>query len=194
MYAGVDDPHIKSMPVVSTDDERWITEEQFNILRQGAGEDFNAITYLKSLDDVSKEDLLKAIAEKNANGNSNENSTNSNSNSNTNSNSNSNANSNSNSNSNSNANAPAYRSTSAVSSSRSVGTSGSTLASAVTADESADDAQSEDSKASPSKAKSYEVSKTPATKSADSNSLIYAVVGVLAIGAVLGFGFMRRRK
>ena len=56
---------------------------------------------------------------------------------------------------------------------------------------SADDSKSDAKK---SDSKSYEVSKSPAVKSADSNSLIYALVGVLAIGAVLGFGYMRRKK
>ena len=40
----------------------------------------------------------------------------------------------------------------------------------------------------------FEVSKTPATKSTDSNALAYAVVGVLAIGALLGLGYVRRNK
>ena len=62
-------------------------------------------------------------------------------------------------------------------------------------DNSAQD-NSADNKKSDSKApsKSYEVSKSPATKSADSNSLVYALLGVVAIGAVLGFGYMRRGK
>ena len=40
-----------------------------------------------------------------------------------------------------------------------------------------------------SNGKSYEVSKTPATKSIDSNSLIYALVGVLAIGILISLDF-----
>ena len=184
LYAGKDNPYLKAEPIVSTDDERWINEDQYNMLKQGAGENFNAISYLKSLDDsVTKEGVIKAN-QANSNGNSD---SNSNSSSNSNSNSNTNANSNSNSQASSASNRPS-------SSSSSVGTSGATATSAPAfSDDSAQDSASDDSKSSPSNSKSYEVSKTPATKSADSNSLIYALVGVLAIGAVLGFGYMRRK-
>ncbi|SEL41496.1 Protein containing a metal-binding domain shared with formylmethanofuran dehydrogenase subunit E [Methanobrevibacter gottschalkii] len=56
------------------------------------------------------------------------------------------------------------------------------------------DSDVEDKGEDSSNGKSYEVSKTPATKSIDSNSLIYALVGVLAIGILIGLGFMKRRK
>ena len=195
MYADVENPNIKAMPIVSTDSEKWINEEQFNMLKQGAGDDFNAITYLKSLDNVTKEDLLKAM-ENSTNDGSNSNSgsksnsgsnANSNGGANTNSaNTNANTNANSNSPSNSVSSTPSHRS----SSSASLGTSGAIATSAPS-----EDAESEDASAdSPSEASSYEVSKTPATKSADSNALVYALVGVLAIGILLGLGFVRRNK
>ena len=60
-------------------------------------------------------------------------------------------------------------------------------------DDSAQNAES-DSKNSPSDSKSYEVSKSIPTKSVDSNSLIYALIGVLAIGIVLGLGYMKRKN
>ena len=75
--------------VVKTSEEKWITAEQFNLLKSGSGE-LNTMSYIKSLDgSVTKEDLLKQL-EKNNNSN-----TNTNANNNTNFNSNSNVNENS---------------------------------------------------------------------------------------------------
>lgn len=181
IYGNRNNPNVKSKPIVSTVNEKWITEEQFNMLKQGAGDDFNVLSYLKSLDDVTKEDLLKSINQ------------NSNSNSNSNSKPNINPNSNSNSNSNSSSNAIASHTNSNPSSSGSVGTSGAVVSSAYVG-EFTKDAESEDSQNGPDDAKSYEVSKSPAAKSADSNSLIYALIGVLAIGILLGVGYMKRDK
>ncbi len=201
MYAGTENPNIKALPVVSTDCEKWINEEQYNMLKQGSGDDYNAITYLKSLDNVTKEDLLKSMedtSKSNSNGKSNNDgnsNSNANSNSNSNANSNSNSNANSNSNSNSNSNNPETQTTYSPSYTGSVGTSGDVATESPVTDDAAQD-DSSDNKKDDSKgsSKSYEVSKSPATKSADSNSLIYALIGVVAIGAVLGFGYMRRDK
>lgn len=56
-------------------------------------------------------------------------------------------------------------------------------------------APSEDAVADgPSEDAAYEVSKTPSTKSTDPNALAYAVVGVLAIGALLGLGYVKRNR
>ena len=52
---------------------------------------------------------------------------------------------------------------------------------------------SEADQSSDSKSKSYEVSKSIETQSADSNNLLYALIGILAIGIVLGLGYMRRK-
>ena len=205
MYGNRPNDNIMSRPVVSMANEKWINEEQFNMLKQGAGDDYNAISYLKSLDEVTKEELLKSIeAKSNSNSNSDGN-TNSNSKSNTNANSkfngnsnsksnaNSNSNSNANSNSNSNPNNPVSQVSSSSSYSGSVGTSGDVATNAPANDESAQDAKA-NSKNSPSNSKSYEVSKSIPAKSADSNSLIYALIGVLAIGVVLGLGYMKRKN
>ena len=207
MYGNRPNADIKSRPVIVMDSEKWIDEEQFNMLKAGAGDDYNSISYLRSLESVTKEDILKANAEKqkansnqNDNGNSNNNG-NSNSNAHTKTNSNGKAKPSTSSNSNSNdgsvddapvqtADSPSY--TSSVGTSGEVATSAPTPAAADAA--TTQDAKSKDSKSKPSDSKSYEVQKTPATKSADSNSLIYALIGVLAIGAVLGFGYMKRGK
>lgn len=88
LYKGINNPNVLENFVVKTSEEKWITAEQFNLLKSGSG-DFNAISYIKSLDSLTKEDLLKQL-EKNNNSN-----TNTNTNTNTNSNSNSNVNENS---------------------------------------------------------------------------------------------------
>lgn len=176
MYGNRPNDDIKSRPTITTVSEKWITEEQFNMLKQGVGSGFNSISYLKSLANVTKEDLLKAM---------NQNSNNNNSNSNT----NSNSSSNSNSNSNSNAQVPNVN----PSQSSSVGTSGSVISSP-SASVSAQNNEADDSQNDQGDAKSYEISKSPAAKSVDSNSLIYALIGVLAIGILLGVGYIKRDK
>ncbi|MGN0176353.1 MAG: FmdE family protein [Methanobrevibacter sp.] len=177
MYSNRPNADIISRPTVKMNFEKWITEEQFNMLKQGAGDNHNPISYLKSLDNVTKEDLLKAREN-----NSNSNNPNSNVNG---DHTNSNYTSNSNSKS-SNSNNPVSQSTSSSSYSTSIGTSGAVATNAP----SETDVDSNDG---PSDAKSYEVSKTPAVKTADSNSLIYALIGVLVIGIILGLGYMKRK-
>ena len=89
LYKGINNPNVLENFVVKTSEEKWITAEQFNLLKSGSGE-LNTMDYIKSLDgSVTKEDLLKQL-EKNNNSN-----TNTNTNTNTNSNSNSNVNENS---------------------------------------------------------------------------------------------------
>lgn len=189
IYADNENPNIKDLPVVSTDSEKWINEEQFNMLKQGAGDDFNAITYLKSLEDVTKEDLLKSME----NGTNSGDTTNTDSNDNgTSTNSNSNSNSNSNTNSNSGSNIVSPSPSQKSSRSAGVGTSGALAVAAPTENVASEEA--EDASESSDDVSSYEVSKTPATKSADSNALVYALVGVLAIGALLGLGYVKRNK
>ena len=179
LYSGRANSDIKSTPVVTTVSEKWITEEQFNMLKQGAGENFNSISYLKSLENVTKEDLLNAM---NQNSNSNSNSNNSNTN----------ATSNTNSNSNSNSNSNVPDSGAKPSGSASVGTTGAIISSV--SSQSPTQGESEDSQNGKDNAKAYEVSKSPAAKSIDSNSLLYALIGVLAIGILLGVGYVKRSK
>ena len=42
--------------------------------------------------------------------------------------------------------------------------------------------------------KSYEVSKKPATKSADNNAILVAIAAVLILGAILGYGYLKRKN
>ena len=188
LYNGRENPELIAAPNPGAHFEKNITEEQFNALKQGTASGLNPIAFLKSLPDVSKEDLLKAMqSSNNTNDNSNSDNTNDGTNTNTNDGTNSNSGSNAigaNTNSNHNSN-PNVRSRSAG-----VGTNGAIATAAPAEDTPAEDADAD----SPSEDAAYEVSKTPSTKSTDSNALAYAVVGVLAIGALLGLGYVRRNK
>ena len=172
LYRGLDNPNVLEKPVIKTSEEKWITAEQFNILKSGSG-DFNAISYIKSLDSLTKEDLLKQL-EKNNNSN-----TNTNTNTNTNSNSNSNVNENSHSSASSagvsnNRNMP-------QSSNSNVGDSNNAL------DSSSADLGSDDGK-------SYEVSKKSPAKSINPDYMPYVIIVILIVGILVGVGYMKHRK
>ena len=185
LYNGRENPELIAAPNPGAHYEKWITEEQFNALKQGTASGSNPIAYLKSLPDVTKEDLLKAMENKTNSGNTDSNSTNTNSGS-EGTNTNDGSNTNSAGNSNSVISSPSHRS----SNSNTVGTQGAIATAAPSEDAASEDADAD----TPSEDAAYEVSKTPATKSTDSNALAYAVVGVLAIGALLGLGYVRRNK
>lgn len=63
LYKNNENPFVKEKQVVSHSDDRWITEEQYNVMKSGGNG--NSLKYLRSLPKVSKEDLLKQIADKN---------------------------------------------------------------------------------------------------------------------------------
>ena len=175
LYAGVDNPNLRDGPVVSTDCEKWITEDQFNLLKQGS-EDLNAISYLKSLPNVTKEEAIKAS---NANGNSgNENG---NSNSGTNS---GNAQSNSTSNSNSQ---NSQQNTNPVNNNPSKGSpnvGSSSVALASQAATAADDASEDSADESDEGGDAYEITEKPATKEINTNTIILAIAAVLIVGGI----------
>ncbi len=197
IYADNENPNIKALPEVSLDSEKWINEEQFNMLKTGAGDEFNAITYLKSLEDVTKEDLLKAMQSSNST-NDNSNSANTNGGTDTNINGGTDTNKNDETDTNSGSNAIGTNSNSnnptskpnVRSRSTGIGTNGAIATAAPSEDSPSEDVEAD----SPSEEAVYEVSKTPSTKSTDSNALAYAAAGVLAIGALLGLGYVRRNK
>ena len=173
LYKGINNPNVLENFVVKTSEEKWITAEQFNLLKSGSGE-LNTMDYIKSLDgSVTKEDLLKQL-EKNNNSN-----TNTNTNTNTNSNSNSNVNENSHSSASSagvsnNRNMP-------QSSNSNVGDSNNAL------DSSSADLGSDDGK-------SYEVSKKSPAKSINPDYMPYVVIVILIVGILVGVGYMKHRK
>ena len=180
LYNGNENPILtENYHTVAHGDSRWITQEQYQTIISGG--EGSSLKYLRSLDDVSKEDLLKAIEESKANAESNNTNTNTNSNTKTNSNSNSNVPSSS-SNIGSNTAQRSYSS---------VGTSSNNRVNDVS--DASDESDNSDGSPSDS-GKSYEVTKQPVTKSASNNNLIYAVVGVLIIGVLFGVGYMRRKN
>ena len=194
LYNGRENPIIKdpeNYHVLTHGDSRWITQEQFEQLK--AGGDGSSLKYLRNLDDISKEDLLKAMADSKTDNTKDNTKDNTNKVKDSKSGSKS-TNSGSSANNNGATTDSIYSSASAATSAQSVnvGESSEPLENSASDDSSADDSKADNSKADSKK--SFEVSKTPATKSADSNSLIYALIGVLAIGAVLGFGYIRRGK
>lgn len=182
LYNGNENPILtENYHTVAHGDSRWITQEQYQTIISGG--EGSSLKYLRSLDDVSKEDLLKAIEESKANAESN--------NTNTNTNSNTNTNTNSNSNSNVPSSSSNIGSNTAQRSYSSVGTSSNNRVNDVS--DASDESDNSDGSPSDS-GKSYEVTKQPVTKSASNNNLIYAVVGVLIIGVLFGVGYMRRKN
>ena len=188
LYNGRDNPILtENYHTIAHGDSRWITQEQLQTLTSGGDEKGSSLQFLRSLKDISKEDLLKQIAESKNQGNTESNSTN------TNTNSNSNANTNTNSNSNANTPAVPSRTTTTQSSSSSVGVSNTPVSTSTSTPASQDSSSDNPSDASSDKPKSYEVNKKDVAKSSD-NNLAYAVIGALVIGALFGLGYMRTRK
>lgn len=175
LYNGRDNPILtENYHTIAHGDSRWITQEQLNTITSGGEDGSSSLSYLRSLDDISKEDLLKQIADSQKDSESNNTNTNANTESNT-----------TNSNSNSNANPSVPSSSNAQRGSSSVGTSSTPIS-----------ASSEDAYESPSddesSGKAYELDK-PVSKSGSFNA-VYAVIGALVIGALFGVGYMRTRK
>ncbi|MBE6509655.1 MAG: formylmethanofuran dehydrogenase [Methanobrevibacter millerae] len=175
LYNGNPNPILtENYHTVAHGDSRWITQEQYQTIL--AGGEGSSLKYLRGLEDISKEDLLKSMQNNNPQESNN---TNTNMNTNTNTQPNSNVPSSS-----------SVGSNNAQRSYSSVGTSSSTrpISDTSTSQDSPDDSSSESGES-----KSYEISKKPVTKSSN-NNLIYSVVAVLIIGALFGVGYMRRKK
>lgn len=181
LYNGRENPIVtENYHKVGHSDSRWISHDQLQtILSGGEG---SSLKYLRSLEDISKEDLLKQIAEKN-NQNSNEKSNNTNTNSNT--------NTDSNKNSNTNNQLSSSRPTTTQSSYFSVGVSSNPVS--TSSSEPEESSQNPSNDASSNGQKSYEIDKKSVTKS-NNNNLIYAVIGALIIGVLFGLGYMRTKK
>ena len=172
IYAKKDNPLVISKPTVESNEEKWITYEQYLELTSGS-KDLNALSYLKGLPSVSKEDLLNSMK--------NNSESNSNSNTNTNSNSDSNANENSHSSANvNNVGVSSNYNNMPQSSSYDVGNSNDVLGS--------------DSEVSEDEGKSYEVSKKSPAKSINPDYMPYVVIVILIVGILVGAGYMKHRK
>ena len=172
IYAKKDNSLVISKPTVESNEEKWITYEQYLELTSGS-KDLNALSYLKGLPSVSKEDLLNSMK--------NNSESNSNSNTNTNSNSDSNANENSHSSANvNNVGVSSNYNNMPQSSSYDVGNSNDVLGS--------------DSEVSEDEGKSYEVSKKSPAKSINPDYMPYVVIVILIVGILVGAGYMKHRK
>lgn len=168
LYKGNKNPNVLSNVNINTDQERWITQEQFDLIKKGVFEDnLNTLTYLKSLDPITKEELLEKI-----NGNKEPN--------------NPNNPNHSNNGVVSNSSSHVQSSSNSASSSSSVGLSNVAKS---TADTSQAEAASDDGES-----KGYEISKKTANKSIDSNNLIYAIAIILILGVLGGIGYLKYKK
>ncbi|WP_292796530.1 FmdE family protein [Methanobrevibacter sp.] len=179
LYNGRDNPILTdNYHKVAHSDSRWITQEQLQTITSGG--EGSSLKYLRSLEDISKEDLLKQIAD------SNKENTNTESN-------NTNTNTNTNTDSNSNVNNPSVPSTNTNQRSySSVGTSNNPISTS-TASTSEDSSESPSDDSSNDDSKAYEINKKPVSKSG-SNNLVYAVIGALVLGALFAVGYMRTKK
>lgn len=183
LYNGKDNPILtENYHRVAHNDSRWITQEQFQTIISGG--EGSSLQYLRSLEEISKEDLLSQIAEANKPTNTESNGTNTNTESDS-SNTNTESNSNSNSQQSSSSNVPARTATRGSSS---VGSSSTPISRTDSEDDSSDSPSDESSQSN-----AYEISKKPVTKSG-SNNLIYAIAGALIIGVLFGIGYMRRKN
>lgn len=184
LYNGRENPIVtENYHKVGHSDSRWISHDQLQtILSGGEG---SSLKYLRSLEDISKEDLLKQIAESNGqNSNSESNS----------SNTNTNANTNTNTNPNGNANNQAIPSrTTTQSGYSSVGVSSSPVSTSASASEDTS-SESPSNDASSNNQKSHEIDKKPSVTKSSNNNLVYAVIGALIIGVLFGLGYMRTKK
>jgi cobalamin biosynthesis Mg chelatase CobN len=175
LYNGVSNPNIKEGNSILGSETRYITQEQFNFIKSGGGKDTNAISYLKSLPNMSKQDLLDSM-KKNDNQNNgtvivdNGGSSSSSSNS-----------------IQSNHGSSASNSLGSTSASNSnLGSSNSIGSNSVS---------SSSSSSSDAKGAAYEINQQASSSSGiNSNNLIYAIILVLIIGAFAGFGFIKTRK
>ena len=180
LYNGVSNPNIKEGNSILGSETRYITQEQFNFIKSGGGKDTNAISYLKSLPNMSKQDLLDSMNKNKDNQNNgtvivdNDGSSSSASN-NIQSSQSSGA-----SNSGSNSLGSTSASNSNLGSSNSIGSNS---------------VSSSSSSSSDAKGAAYEINQQASSSSGiNSNNLIYAIILVLIIGAFAGFGFIKTRK
>lgn len=178
LYAGRTNSNVKEGVTVQANHETWINEEQYLALISGA-DNLNALSYIKGLPIVSKEDLLKVnTPNKNLNIESNKSSNSNYNNSNKQDSSNTRYQSNS-------LDQSASLGQSNSLGQNSVGISSNSLDGAgESADESGSDAD---------QGESYEIESTT-NKSINANNMVYALIGVLVIGILLGLGYIRRKN
>lgn len=188
MYKGIQNPNIKEGNTILSTESRYITQDQFDMLKSGSGNQANALSYIKSLPNLSKEEVLKSINQSNPTNPTNP----------------------TNPNTNNNHNGTVWTNNGGSASSASSGYSNGQLSSGLNSYNSIGSSVSTPSSvgatydansagagaASSSNGKAYEVSQSGSSSSSgiNSNNFVYAVILVLIIGAFAGFGFIRARK
>ena len=184
MYKGdYSSENLVSAPVITATARKEIDEDMLHTIVSGATntEQGNTIDYIMSLDDKLPEVPKPQEDPNNANANNNNQNNHKNNGPLVNG-------SSSKTSQNSQPSNGVSKSISGISSS--VGTTVNAVASSV-ASESDDDAS--DDSAEESEGKSYEINKKPATKEGNSNAIILAIVAVLIVGAIFGFGYIKRK-
>ena len=169
LYNGVANPNIKEGNSILGSETRYITQEQFNFIKSGGTKDTNAISYLKSLPNMSKQDLLDSMNKNKDNQNNGtvivDNGGSSSSSSNN------------------------------IQSSQSSGASNSGSNSLGSTSASSSNVGSSNSSSSDAKGAAYEINQQASSSSGiNSNNLIYAIILVLIIETFTSFDFIKTQK
>jgi formylmethanofuran dehydrogenase subunit E-like metal-binding protein len=206
MHKGNKNDKVVEDLVVKASEEKYINEEQFNLLKSGSG-DLNTMTFIKSLPALTEEEVMAQNA---ANQNTTDESNNNQNDTNTNNDNQQNNNNQPNNNQqNTNNNRPTSNtnrysnprsSTSSSPNTVSVGTTAqATAALAEDTEKSEDnkDSQEETPESSespePSSGKAYEVSQNTPTNN-NSMNILYFAGSLILVGGLAGYGFLRYRK
>lgn len=188
IYKGNPNPNVKELPEVLGSEERYITAEQFNVIKSGGTDDLNIMSFIKSLPNLSKEQVIAQQAQQNQQNQENA----SNANQQTN-----NGGSSSNSNKNTNSNTNAHKHSSTSKSKANVGVTSnvksSTAKNTVTSDESQDESQDSEGGDS-SNGNTYEITESSPSSQSNNNAVAYTAAGLIAILALAGIGYFRFKK
>lgn len=196
---------VLEQPVVKASEERFINEEQFNLLKSGSG-DLNTMTFIKNLPKLTEEEVMAQNA---ANQNTSDDNTNSQNNTDTNNNQNTNTNTNTNTNPNTNnnnnnyqpSNSNRYTRPAASISPNTVAVGTTVEATAALAENTQTSDNTEDTQESPeasespepNSGKAYEVSQNTPTNN-NSMNILYFAGSLILVGGLAGYGFLRFRK
>ena len=185
MYKGdYSSENLVSAPVITATAKKEINEDMLHTIVSGATstKQGNSIDYIMSLDD--KLPVVPKTQDDDKKENSNTNKAVANSSS-------------TKSSQNSNSANGVSKSINGVTSSvgRSINTISSvaSVASVSAANEVSDDADASDDAAEESDSKSYEISKKPATNDISSNTILLVIAAVLIVGAIFGYGYIKRK-
>lgn len=214
LYKGKINPNLKEGVTIEGTETRWITEDEYNMLKSGSGDELNAISFIQSIDNRTKDDAIRMSNANNNqssdNGNTNTNTDDNNTNTNNNNQQNNNQqNSNNNQNTNNqNTNNNRQTNTNSYSSPRSSSSSspntvavGTTVAATAplaenteqTSEESQEETPESSESPEPSSGKAYEVSQNTPTNN-NSMNILYFAGSLILVGGLAGYGFMRYRK